>query len=121
LLPFAATPATAAVVLGIAFLLFNLHGGPQIDIIQGVVPNEIRGRFVTVVLIISYAGAFLGPVLVGVLNDHLFRAHSGIGHSLLVTLLAGCITAALCWSYRTRSTLALLRIRAAESNPSANS
>jgi MFS family permease len=97
LLPFVAAPGSAALVFGAAFLLFNLHGGPQIDIIQGLVPNEIRGRFVTLVLIVSYAGAFLGPVAVGLLNDHAFGAGSGIRYSITVTLLVACLAAAFCW------------------------
>jgi MFS family permease len=109
LLPFVAAPVSAAIVFGAAFLLFNLHGGPQIDIIQGVVPNEIRGRFVTLVLMVSYLGAFLGPFVVGVLDDHVFIARSGIRYSMSVTLVIACVMAAFCWSYRARSMLALLR------------
>jgi len=107
--PFVAAPVGAALVFGAAFLLFNLHGGPQIDIIQGVVPNEIRGRFVTLVLMVSYLGAFLGPFVVGLLDDHVFNARSGIRYSMSVTLVVACIVAAFCWSYRARSMLALLR------------
>ncbi|HEX4151855.1 MAG TPA: MFS transporter [Steroidobacteraceae bacterium] len=109
LLPLLGTAGIAAVVLGGAFLLFNMHGGPQIDIIQGVVPNEIRGRFITFVLIVSYGGAFLGPVAVGFLNDHVFGVHAGIRYSMTVTLLLACIAAAFCWSVRARSLAALLR------------
>jgi hypothetical protein len=109
LLPFVATPVWAALVFGAAFLLFNLHGGPQIDIIQGVVPNEMRGRFVTLVLMVSYVGAFLGPVVVGVLDDRVFKGASGIRYSMAVTLTLACLAAAFCWTYRARSILALLR------------
>jgi MFS family permease len=108
-LPFVSAPVGAAIVCGTAFLLFNLHGGPQIDVIQGVVPNEIRGRFVTLVLMVSYLGAFLGPLLVGLLNDRAFRDSTGIRDSLPVTLAIGCIVAAFCWSYRVRPMVALLR------------
>jgi MFS family permease len=111
LLPFVGAPVSAAVVFGVAFLLFNLHGGPQIDIIQGVVPNEIRGRFVTLVLMVSYLGAFIGPFVVGLLNDHVFDTRSGIRYSMSITLAVSCILAAFCWSYRARSMLMLLRLR----------
>jgi MFS family permease len=108
-LPFVASPVGAALLFGVAFLLFNLHGGPQIDLIQGVVPNELRGRFVTLVLMVSYLGAFLGPLVVGLLNDHVFHALSGIRYSMTVTMVTACVAAAFCWSYRARSILTLLR------------
>jgi MFS family permease len=109
LLPFMNAPVGAAVVCGAGFLLFNLHGGPQIDIIQGAVPNEIRGRFVTLVLMVSYIGAFLGPMAVGLLDDRVFRSPTGIRESLPVTLAVACMVAAFCWSYRARPMVALLR------------
>ena len=109
LLPFVASPTGAALLFGAAFLLFNLHGGPQIDLIQGVVPNELRGRFVTLVLMVSYLGAFLGPLVVGLLNDHVFHGLAGIRYSMTVTMVTACVAAAFCWSYRARSILTLLR------------
>jgi MFS family permease len=115
-LPTMGAPVGAAVVTGFAFLLFNLHGGPQIDLIQGVVPNEIRGRFVTLVLMVSYLGAFLGPTMVGVLNDHVFPETAGIRDSLPVTLAIGCVLAAVCWSYRAKPMVALFRGESHASN-----
>ena len=115
-LPAMGAPVAAAVLLGVAFLLFNLHGGPVIDIIQGVVPNEIRGRFVTLVLMVGYLGAFLGPTMVGVLNDRFFQEASGIRKSLPLTLAIGCIVAAFCWSYRARPMVALFRGESHASN-----
>jgi MFS family permease len=109
LLPLLGTAATAAIVLSVAFFLFNLHGGPQIDIIQGVVPNEIRGRFVTLVLMVGYGGTFIGPVAVGFLNDHVFGVGGGVRYSMTVTLVLACIGAAFCWSIRARSMVALSR------------
>jgi len=44
LLPFVASPTGAALLFGAAFLLFKPSRRPQIDLIQGVVPNELRGR-----------------------------------------------------------------------------
>lgn len=111
-LPLLGTAGVAASVLGVAFLLFNLHGGPQIDIIQGVVPNEIRGRFVTFVLIVSYSGAFLGPFAVGFLDDHVFGVLGGIRYSMTVTLLLACVAAVCCWSIRARSVGVLLHANA---------
>jgi MFS family permease len=108
-LPLVTSPIGGALLFGAAFLLFNLHGGPQIDLIQGVVPNELRGRFVTLVLMVSYLGAFLGPLVVGLLNDHVFHALSGIRYSMTVTMVTACVAAAFCWSYRARSILTLLR------------
>jgi hypothetical protein len=108
-LPLVTSPIGAALLFGAAFLLFNLHGGPQIDLIQGVVPNELRGRFVTLVLMVSYLGAFLGPIAVGLLNDHVFHGLSGIRYSMAVTMVTACVAAAFCWSYRARSILTLLR------------
>jgi MFS family permease len=112
LLPMLGTAAAAAMVLGAAFFLFSLHGGPAIDIVQGVVPNEIRGRFVTLVLMVGYSGTFLGPVAIGFLNDHAFGVGSGVRLSMSVTLLLACGAAAFCWSVRARSMVAVLRARA---------
>ncbi len=112
-LPLAGIPVVAAIVFGAALLLFNLHGGPQIEIIQGVVPNEFRGRYVTLVLMIGYAGAFLGPVAVGYLNDHVFGTGTGIRYSIMITLLASCAGAAALWGARARSIASLQRTHAA--------
>jgi MFS family permease len=108
-MPFLDTPMAAALVFGVAYLLFNLHGGPQIDIIQDVVPNEFRGRFITLVLMVSYGGAFLGPVALGFLNDHVFGAGTGIRSSMTVTLALSCAAAALCWIAGARPIGALSR------------
>jgi MFS family permease len=113
LLPPLATGVYAAMLLSVAFFLFNLHGGPQIDIVQGVVPNEIRGRFVTLVLIVGYGGTFVGPVAIGFLNDHVFGVGRGVRYSMALTLVLACIGAALCWSVRARSINGLLRVRGA--------
>jgi hypothetical protein len=99
----------AALVLGTAFLLFNLHGGPQIDIVQDIVPNEFRGRFVTLVLMLGYGGAFLGPVVLGLLNDRVFGSGDGIRLSMTITLVLSCMAAALCWIGGARPIAALSR------------
>ncbi|HEY2032155.1 MAG TPA: MFS transporter [Rhizomicrobium sp.] len=116
-LPLLGTPFAAVIVFGAAFLLFNLHGGPQIDIIQGVVPNAFRGRYVTLVLMIGYAGAFLGPVAVGYLNDHVFGTGTGIRYSMMIALLLSCVSAAALWGARAKSVAALLRSHTIQPNP----
>lgn len=117
-LPMLDTPLATALVFGLAYLLFNLHGGPQIDVIQDVVPNEFRGRFITLVLMVGYAGAFLGPVALGFLNDHVFGAGPGIRLSMTVTLALACAAAALCWIAGARPILALSRARRIDQTPS---
>ncbi len=117
-IPAFSAPLGAALVLGFAFLLFNLHGGPQIDIFQDIVPNEFRGRFITLVLMMGYAGAFLGPVMLGLLNDRVFGGGDGIRLSMTITLVFSCIAAALCWIGGARAITALSRAIHADRAPS---
>jgi MFS family permease len=108
--------ASAATLFIMGFLLFSLHGGPQIDLIQAALPNELRGRFITFVLAVSASGVFLGPFAVGALNDHLFPTGSGIRYSLLLVLSLFSALAALCWCAGARPILALQRARDREAD-----
>ena len=107
--PFAGSVVVAATLFAIGFLLFSLHGGPQIDLIQAAVPNEFRGRFVTFVLAVSYSGVFLGPVAIGFLNDNVFGTGTGIGYSIMLVFALFSALSALCWAKGARSIVALQR------------
>lgn len=65
-----------------------------------VVPNEMRGQiYALYLLIVSILGYAVGPVIVAIITDHIFRDDAMVGRSMaLVASVVGPI-AALLWAY----------------------
>lgn len=70
--------------------------GLGIAALQAITPNEIRGRIIALYLVATNFLSFtLGPLLVGVFNDHVFHSEAAIGTTLATVSGFGYPLAAL--------------------------
>jgi len=72
----------------LAPLTFFMAGPPGLSVaaLQAMTPNRVRGRVVAIYLILtSLIAIAIGPVLVGLINDYVFRSDAAIGKTLAVT------------------------------------
>lgn len=84
---------TLVVYAGIA-LAFTAILGAVPTTIQIVTPNEYRARVSAIALVCANViGLGLGPLLVGLLNDNVFKAVSGIGTSLPIVMASSALAA----------------------------
>ena len=67
---------------------------------QMILPNQVRGQGVAVILLIANLGGLsIGPLLPGVLNDYVFFSEAAIGRSLAITLALSTGAAALIFAW----------------------
>jgi MFS family permease len=85
---------------GVLFL--TLPGGTAIQVVQEAVPNRLRGQASAIYyLVISVVGLTLGPLVVGLLTDFVFRDPRAIGSALaIVAIVVGPLAGWLAWSTR---------------------
>jgi MFS family permease len=78
-------------VMVIVLILVNAPGGASAGAIQEIIPNRLRGRVTALYYALqSLVGISAGPLVVGLLNDYLFRDPDSVGKSIAliaVTLL----------------------------------
>lgn len=89
-LAFSAVHGLEVAVLAYGLVYFALSGaGPAcLSSVQMVTPGEHRGLISSLYLCVySLIGFGLGPLVVGLCNDYLFRSEAAIPFSLLVTFL----------------------------------
>ncbi len=84
------------------YMLGAMYVGPMFAMIQGLVELRMRATAAAILLFVAnMVGLGLGPLLVGVLNDHVFAQPYGahaIRHSLLVVGMLGGLGCALFWA-----------------------
>jgi MFS family permease len=86
----------SALLLGCTMAFTQAPGGPNASAIQEIFPNQLRARVTALYYaVVALVGMTSGPVIVGLMNDHLFTDRAGVGKSLsltaLLTLPAGAI------------------------------
>lgn len=79
----------------VGFLLYGLVGTLSVvsssAVMQEMVPAHLRGRAIAIwYLITGILGNGLGPVIVGVMNDQVFRSEAALPYSLL-TIAGPCL------------------------------
>ncbi len=82
------------------YALGAMYLGPMFAVIQGLVPLRMRTLASAILLfVVNMVGLGLGPLAIGVLNDHVFPAHGAeaIRYSMLVMGVAGGGAALLFW------------------------
>ena len=76
-------------------MLLAMPAGSCYAASQMILPNQVRGQAVALVLFIANLGGLtIGPLLPGVLNDYVFHDEKALGISLAITLTASCFAAA---------------------------
>lgn len=83
------------------YTLGAMYVGPMFSVIQGVTPPHMRATASAVLLfIVSMIGAGLGPLSIGLLNDHVFgpiHGQTAIRYSMLVMGCLGGFASILFW------------------------
>jgi MFS family permease len=78
-----------------------MYVGPMFSVIQSITPPHMRATAASVLLfIVSLIGSGLGPLSIGLLNDHVFGplyGVQGIRYSLLVMGVLGGFASLLFW------------------------
>ena len=67
---------------------------------QMILPNQVRGQALALILFIANLGGLtLGPLLPGLLNDRVFLSELALGKSLAITLTLSTLAAALVFAW----------------------
>ena len=95
-LPFAPNLTAAAATLSVAFFFAAFPMPPSTAAMQLLAPNRLRAQVSALFLFCnSLLGLALGSLLIGSLDDHVFRYPSGVAASLAIVTCASGIVAAL--------------------------
>jgi MFS family permease len=81
--------ANASVLLfGLTTALIQAPGGANAAAIQEIVPNRLRGRITALYYVaMGLSSMTLGPLVIGVMNDHVFTGAGSVGKSMSLTAL----------------------------------
>jgi len=75
-----------------ALFFIGLPNGCMYAAIQLIFPNQIRGQMLAIFfMILNLGGLVFGPLLPGVLNDHLFKSERMIGSSVALTVVISSV------------------------------
>ena len=84
LFPLVSSPWLALALIGVTQFIISLPFGVAPAALHEVTPNEYRGQVIAVYLfVINIIGLGTGPLLVGLMNDHLFADENAVGYSLV--------------------------------------
>lgn len=79
----------ALLPLAVSIFLPTFMNGLSPAILQQMVPNQMRGTAISIsLLVVNMLGLGLGPTLIAVLNDHVFRDPNMIHLSILLVCVA---------------------------------
>jgi MFS family permease len=78
----------AVLLLGLTTALLQAIGGTNSAVIQEIAPNRLRGRFMAIYYVVtSLSSMTIGPLLIGVMNDHVFSGIRSVGKSMSLSAL----------------------------------
>jgi MFS family permease len=87
--PLAPTPGLALAAYLTGVLMVALGTSAQNAALQTITPNQMRGRVTAFYLFVYSIGSGLGPTLVALLTDNLFRNEARVGQAM--ALAAACL------------------------------
>ena len=92
--------AATVAVFGLGVVLLAMPAGSCYAASQMVLPNQVRGQALALILFVANLGGLtVGPLLPGLLNDYVFRSESALGLSLGITLSISTLLAALSFGW----------------------
>lgn len=95
-----AEPLAILFVYLLGVFLLAMPAGSCYAASQMVLPNQVRGQAVALILFVANLGGLtLGPLLPGLLNDYVFLSEAALGRSLAITLFIATAMAALVFSW----------------------
>jgi MFS family permease len=75
-----------------ALFCLALPMGTAVAALQMIFPNQVRGQVSAFYLFcLNLGGLSIGPLMPGVLDDHVFHSEAAIGTSLAITIAAGAV------------------------------
>ena len=90
-------------VFAVGVVLLAMPAGSCYAASQMVLPNQVRGQALALILFIANLGGLtMGPLLPGLLNDFVFRSESALGLSLGITLSVSTLLAAVSFGWGRR-------------------
>jgi MFS family permease len=88
LFPFMPSPYLAIAVSTVSLFFLSLTAAPLNAALQVVTPNQMRGQITALFLFVfNVIGFALGPLMVALFTDYVFRSESQIGNSIVLTAL----------------------------------
>jgi MFS family permease len=107
-------PVASMLTLGFALGCAQSSSGAVTAAIQEIVPNNLRGRLMAIYsAVVALGGMTLGPLLIGLMNDHLFVGLTSVGKSMSLTALLTLPLASLLVFVAARNRRLLARAEAA--------
>jgi MFS family permease len=88
LFPFMSNPYWAVAISTISLFFLALTAAPLNAALQVITPNQMRGQITALFLFVfNVIGFALGPLMVALFTDYVFKAESQIGRSIVLTAL----------------------------------
>jgi MFS family permease len=88
LFPFMSNPYMAVTISTISLFFLSLTPAPLNAALQVITPNQMRGQITALFLFVfNVIGFALGPLMVALFTDYVFKAESQIGYSIVLTAL----------------------------------
>ena len=88
----AANPVATLVLLAPALFFLGLPVGTAYAALQLILPNQVRGQISALfILIFSFGGMTLGPLVPALLNDYVFHSEQMVGTSVAIAIGCGSI------------------------------
>jgi len=86
--PLVSSAIASALLLGLTIGFAQAPAGANIAAIQEILPNHLRARVTAIYYAaMALSGSTFGPLLVGLMNDHLFTGELSIAKSMSLTAL----------------------------------
>jgi len=102
---------TVLILLGLGVFLSSMLGGLQATTVQLLTPATMRGRAMAMyLLVVTLLGMGLGPLIVGLLSDHVFAALPAA--LATVSTVSLTLAAAILWAGRNAVRQSILAMRA---------
>ena len=100
LAPLAPGPVSAIALLAVATFALSFPQALPPTMLQLVAPNNLRAQATAIFMLVSVLTAYtVGPVLVALMNDYVFRDDAALGHSLAIVSAALTPIGTLCLWY----------------------
>ena len=89
LFPFMSNAYMAVAISTVSLFFLSLTAAPLNAALQVITPNQMRGQITALFLFVfNVIGFALGPLMVALFTDYVFKAESQIGYSIALTALA---------------------------------
>ena len=89
-------PRIALALMVPTMILTTAASSVQGTALQLMTPPRMRGRIVALyLLVVTLVGMGIGPLMIGVLSDHVFTSKTGLASAMAVVALTGLIVASL--------------------------